>query len=219
MCIKTSVLFFFHSKQFSLYPQGDRMTLQCTQSLTFYLSLFARGNFYLWACSLCACGTVYWNGYTYERSREKEGMNVCVCDWTCKIGGLCECVMWLWDHFEPGGRWPTVNNISVPSLWPHRLCACAGLPLKNRGCIGPWGWISLSEAALLLLTPSLFLSCPAPSGLSFLSPSLSSDLLISSQVFFTSFHPISGFICAVLLSYSCFYFLAYMWVFLEQREL
>lgn len=115
--------------------------------------------------------TVHWHGYTYERSWEKESLNVCVCDWTCKIGGLCECVMWLWDHFEPGGRWTTVNNISVPSL-----CACVGLPLKNRGCIGPWGWISLSEAALLLLTPSLFLSCPAPSGLSFLSPSLSSDL-------------------------------------------
>ncbi len=93
-------------------------------------SLFARGNFYLWVCSLCACGTVL---YVWKKQRKE---NVCVCDWTCMTGGLCECVMWLWDHFEPGGRWTTVNNISVPSLWPQRC-------VRVRGCLwrasGPEG--------------------------------------------------------------------------------
>lgn len=116
--------------------------------------------------------------YLYERSREKEKMNACVCDWTCKIGGLCECVMRLLDHFEPGGRWTTVNNISVPSLWPQRLCVCVwGFLWRTGVASGPeGGWISLSEAALLLLIPSLFLCCSAPSVLLFLSPFLSSDL-------------------------------------------
>lgn len=131
-------------------------------ALCFYLSLSPQQLLFRGMCTAHVQLCIGMPTYTYanmphERSREKEKMNACVCNWTCKIGGLCECVMWLWDDFEPGGRWTTVNNISVPSLWPHCLCASEGLPLKNRGCIGPWGWMSLSEAALLLLTPSLLL--------------------------------------------------------------
>lgn len=158
----------FHATQYSFCnPLRTIKVKESSRNLTWSFCAFT------WVCLPstafihghvhCACASVYWHVYIYLcqyaiwKKQRKEKMNACVCGWTCKIGGLCECVMWLWDDLEPGGRWTTVNNISVPSLWPHRLCACAGLPLKNRGCIGPWGWISLSEAALLLLTPSLFL--------------------------------------------------------------